>query len=192
MIHIIGAMTAQEMWNQLTTVKESKGRLGVLATQRVLYRAMAKEGFDMIEHISKLRKIQEELHTMGNLVSDEDFVMILITSLPESWDNYTSSYLRSSGNKPDLKSHELIAILLEEDRRRKCQARNLATSLQAKEKGKGKTYQKSENADKECYNCHKKGHISKDCWAKGGGREGQGPKGRGPNWDKARSQFKLK
>ena len=28
-----------------------------------------------------------------------------------------------------------------------------------------------------CYNCHKKGHMLKDCWAKGGGKEGQGPKG---------------
>jgi hypothetical protein len=53
---------------------------------------------------------------MNNLVSDEDFIMILITSLPESWDNYTLSYLGSSGNKPDLKSHKLIAILMEEDR----------------------------------------------------------------------------
>jgi hypothetical protein len=32
MIHISGAMTAREMWDQLTTVKESRGRLGVLAT----------------------------------------------------------------------------------------------------------------------------------------------------------------
>ncbi|KDR72287.1 hypothetical protein GALMADRAFT_23824, partial [Galerina marginata CBS 339.88] len=32
MIHISGAETASEMWEQLTTVKESKGRLGVLAT----------------------------------------------------------------------------------------------------------------------------------------------------------------
>jgi hypothetical protein len=34
--------------------------------------------------------------------------------------------------------------------------------------------------DVECYNCHKKGHLAKDCWSKGGGSEGQGPrKGRG-------------
>ena len=33
MIHISGADTARGMWEQLTTVKESKGRLGVLATQ---------------------------------------------------------------------------------------------------------------------------------------------------------------
>ena len=33
--------------------------------------------------------------------------------------------------------------------------------------------------EKECYNCKKKGHIKRDCWAKGGGKEGQVPKGRG-------------
>ena len=31
MIHISGATTAREMWNQLSLVKESKGRLGILA-----------------------------------------------------------------------------------------------------------------------------------------------------------------
>ena len=122
---------------------------------------------------------------MNNLVSDEDFVMILITSLPESWDNYTSSYLGSSGNKPDLKSHELIAILLEEDRRRKGRTgESPSYSLQARGTGKGnfKGASKFNSSETECYNCHKKGHMAKDCWAKGGGREGQGPKGRkGPN-----------
>ena len=116
-IHISGTVTAYQMWAQLTTVKESKGQLGVLITQRALYRATAEEGFDIVEHISNLRRLQEELHIMDNKVSDEDFVMILITSLPESWDTYTSSYLGSSGSKPELKSHGLIAILLEKDRR---------------------------------------------------------------------------
>ena len=88
MIHISGAMTARVMWDQLTTVKESRGRLGVLATRWALYRASAADDFEMINHISKLRKLQEELHLMGSIVTDEDFVMILITSLPEAWDNY--------------------------------------------------------------------------------------------------------
>ena len=115
MIHLSGTKTARDMWNQLTLVKESRGRLGVLATRWALYRATAEEGFDMIDHISKLRGLQNELHAMENLVSDEDFVMILITSLPESWDNYTGSFLGSTGNKPTVLSHELIAVLLDED-----------------------------------------------------------------------------
>ena len=32
------------------------------------------------------------------------------------------------------------------------------------------------NKDMECFNCHKKGHKKADCWAKGGGKEGQGPR----------------
>jgi len=51
MIHINGATTAWDMWDQLTMVKESKGRLGVLATQCTLYRMSADEGFDMVEDI---------------------------------------------------------------------------------------------------------------------------------------------
>jgi hypothetical protein len=186
MIHISGATTAKEMWEQLKMVKESRGRLGVLATRRALYRATAEDDFEMVDHISRLRKLQEELHIMGSSVPDEDFVMILITSLPEAWDNYTSAYLGSSGNKPELRSHEIVAILLDEDRCRKGRSSGSGdTALQAKGKGR-EMRKKKENSDKECYNCKKKGHLSKDCWAKGGGMEGKGPKGRkGPNRERA-------
>ena len=100
-------------------------------------------------------------------------------------DNYTSSYLGSSRNKLELKSHELIAILLEEDRRWKGRTGETGGyTLQARGTGKEnyKSASKNNNSDTECYNCHKKGHMAKDCWAKGGEREGQGLKGqKGPN-----------
>ena len=50
----------------------------------MLYQMTTEEGFDMVDHISKLRKLQEELHLMENKVTNEDFVMILITFLSES------------------------------------------------------------------------------------------------------------
>ena len=83
-------------------VKESQGRLGILATRRALYRATAGNDFEMVDHVSNLQKLQEELHLIGSTVPDKDFVMILITSLLEAWDNYTSAYLSSSSNKPEL------------------------------------------------------------------------------------------
>ena len=40
----------------------------------------------------------------------------------------------------------------------------------------------------ECFNFHKRGHKKADCWAKGGGKKGQGPKGK----VKAQSQASVK
>ena len=114
---------------------------------------------------------------MENLVSDEDFMMILLTSLPESWDNYMTSFLGSSGNKPMISSHKLIAVLLEEDQCHKGRESS-GTVLHVKTRDKGKSKcSHGDNKDKKCYNCHKKGHIASECWAKGGGKEGQGLKG---------------
>ena len=57
-------------------VKEAQGQLGILATWQALYRASAEEGVNMIDHISKLRGIQNELHAMENLITDEDCVIL--------------------------------------------------------------------------------------------------------------------
>jgi hypothetical protein len=38
------------------------------------------------------------------------------------------------------------------------------------------TQNKQKKHNIECHNCHKKGHIKAECWAKGSGKEGQGPR----------------
>ena len=111
---------------------------------------------------------------MDNKVSDENFIMILLTSLPESWDTYTLAYLGSSSNKLTLKSNKLIVILYGEDHQRKrCTTEATGSSFQAR--SSAKNYNKLAK-DKECYNCNKR-HMAKNCWAKGGGSSGTGPKG---------------
>ena len=79
------------MWKQLTLVKEARGRLGMLSYQRSLYRTVADESTDIVVHMTTLRQLQEQLHLMGSLVSDDEFIIVLITSLPEIWDQFTTS-----------------------------------------------------------------------------------------------------
>ena len=46
----------------------------------------------------------------------------------------------------------------------------------ASDRSKGSSKKGGSKKDVECFNCHKKGHYAADCWAKGGGKEGQGPR----------------
>ena len=111
----------------------------------------------MVEHISMLRGLQNNLHAMDDLILDEDFIMILIMSLLESWDNYTGSFFGYTRNRLMIRSHKLILILLDEDQRRKAHSgEGSRTALLSKGKEK-----QGANKDKECYNCKKKGtHCS--------------------------------
>ena len=81
----------------------------------MLYQSKAKEGVELVDHILTLRRLEEKLHLMGNLVSDDDFTMILLSSLPGSWDNFTSAYLGSKTEGTMLTLHELVSLLLKEE-----------------------------------------------------------------------------
>ena len=87
-----------------------------------------------------------------------------------------------------MKPRDLIAFLIEDSQHRvinneRTQNSDQALAAHVKRKGKGKATrakgdEKALKADSDvvCHNCKKKGHKKADCWAKGGGKEGQGPK----------------
>ena len=62
------------------------------------------------------------------------------------------------------------------------------SASQSLEKGK-KGGEKSKKGI-ECYNCHRKGHIAKDCWVPGGGAEGKGLKEKDKGKDKGKGKDK--
>src|ERR1700761_6180978 len=72
-----------------------------------------------------------------------------------------------------LTSSMVISLLLDEhDRRVLKKPKEGQEEALGADAGKKKKSKK----DVECFNCKKKGHMKSDCWAKGGGKEGQGPK----------------
>jgi hypothetical protein len=46
----------------------------------------------MPEHIAELRRMQTRLMEKGYKVDDEEFKSVLVMSLPNSWENFTTSY----------------------------------------------------------------------------------------------------
>ena len=114
------------------------------------------------------------------LIKEEDFATILIGSLPKTYDMYLSAIMATMNVlRRALDPDALLQCVGDEYDRRAIangggKSKNQDVALYAGDRsargGKGK------RSDVECFNCHKKGHTKADCRAKGGGKEGQGPK----------------
>jgi hypothetical protein len=116
-IHLSGASTARQLWEQLKAVKEPRGQ--ILAWRRKLYGTRAKKTTDIPTHLNTMRQIVETLHLMGDDISDREYKYALMQSLPRSWEQFLTICTQPGATASNITSYELHGILLEEDRRRK-------------------------------------------------------------------------
>ena len=176
-VHTTGTTTSATLWKNLCDVKEPKGLLGALAARRQLFRLVAEEGTSMADHITTFRKLQDNCAKMGVDIPDGDLALLLITSLPDSWDAFTTSFFGSSyATTTTISLATLITTLSEEYERRRTKA-NATESAQH-------TVGRSSRPKPICTNCKKTGHSMENCYAKGGGKEGQAPWAKKKDGDK--------
>jgi len=116
------------------------------------------------------------LAAMGQSISDEQYTNTLMGSLPPSYDANVNIITTSADiSATTITPTTVICIITDEyDKRllRKAKPKLSQVEAFAAEAQKNK----HKKRDLECFNCHKKGHIKTECWAKGGGKEGQGLK----------------
>ncbi|KAK0431340.1 hypothetical protein EV421DRAFT_1853922 [Armillaria borealis] len=154
-LKVKGEVTVKAMWEKVKSEYEKKSKMVTV-------------------DLTKLQSIHEDLIMMGADPSDDNFVAIVLGSLPASFETYLSVLtgtltLLGKALNPDM---VLQGINNEADQQK----------VRSAGKGKKKATFYSGNSGKksrklvECYNCHWKGHMARDCWAKGGGKEGQGPR----------------
>ena len=131
---------------------------------------------------------------MGSTISDSRYKTIIMSLLPESYRptfqtitaaEHVSTLLGTSSSRA-MKPNNLINFITEEAQHRIINdkhTKNMESTLTALSK-KQRTRKQCSNKGKEkstpgatCENCKNTGHTKADCWAKGGGKEGQGPRG---------------
>jgi hypothetical protein len=88
-----------------------------------------------------------------------------------------------SGQQADaMKADDLIAFIIEEAQHHvinedQTKSADLALAARAKKTSKPRQKKKDkQKLDVTCENCDRPGHSNPDCWSKGGGKEGQGPR----------------
>ena len=130
------------------------------------------------EYTGTLRTMREDLVSMGHPSAEDDFYAFVIGSLPPSYDpfisalNATSSILGAFLSTDNL-MHTITDKYDRQTLGRTSKREENVAFYTSEEGGKGK----KKRSDLKCFNCNKKGHKKVDCWAEGGGKAGQGPRG---------------
>jgi len=145
--------------------------------RRRLEQQHCAEKGDVRVHFATLRTMREDLSSMGHSPTDDDFYAILLGSLPSGYEPFISALnATSSVLGTYLSSDDLMQTLSDE-----YDCRNIGKTSKREENGAFHTGESSRKGKTllKCFNCQKKGHKMADCWAEGGGKAGQGPRGRG-------------
>jgi hypothetical protein len=189
-LHVNGAATAVDLWKKVSAEFEKKSKMVTVDLRRRLQDERCNENANVRTHLEKLQTLRTNLIGMGADPGDENFTAIILGSLPPSYDPYLSAITAMSTLLAKVLSPDDLIHGLNEEADR-CSLKNKSKKDDrdiAFSAGERKTGQKKgSKSNIECYNCHKKGHVKADCWSKGGGKEGTGPrqKGKGKGKDSA-------
>ena len=141
----------------------------------------------MISHFVTLQTMREDLAVMGQPLNENNFYTIILGSLPQSYDPYISTVnATSSVLGKTISADNLMLTVTGEYEHQNLKNKtgkkdnNVAFYSNNSEKGeKGGSCVNSKKKNITYHSCHKKGHYKSECWAPGGGKEGQGPKQKG-------------
>src|SRR5271168_3398649 len=167
--------SAKEMWDAVRDQREKKSRMVTVDLRRKLQAEKCPESGDLRAHLNKLQAMREDLASMGGSINDEDFTSIVLGSIPQSYDPYIAAITATSSLlDKTLSSTNLIDAIRDKADRRTIENQKAkkdeqdAAFVAGQSTGKGKKGgEGSKNSKKnlKCYNCQKKGHLKKDCWA---------------------------
>ena len=156
LLYLIGEPTSPiEVWTVLENQFQKKTWANKLHLRRKLYALRLKEGDSVQEHLRHMTEVFNALSAVGDDVTDEDRVVHLLASLPESY-NVLVTALEAC---PEVPAMEVVTErLLHEERKAKgdsWQGNELGEKamMAGRQKGKGPR----------CYHCGGYGHLKKNC-----------------------------
>lgn len=141
------------VWKKLSDQFQKKSWANKLELRRRLYSLRLKEGDPVQEHIRQMTEIFEELAVIGDPLKEENRVVYLLASLPESFSMLVTA-LETNADVPQMEV--VIERLLHEERKQKdreddrSHSKAMATAVHPRRSVK-------------CYHCGKVGHIKPKC-----------------------------
>ena len=155
LLYLLGDPTdPAAVWDKLSSQFQRKTWANRLALRRRLHSLKLKEGQSIQEHVKNMTEIFNELAIIGDNISDEDRVVYLLASLPESFDVLVTA-LEANATVPEMET--VMERLLHEERKLKEKDPSITTESE------GAMTLKHRRKGSRCHYCYKFGHIQRNC-----------------------------
>ena len=176
--NIVKEKTTAGLMAALSSMYEKPSASNKVHLMRRLFNLRMTEGASVAQHLNELNTITTQLSSVEIEFDDEVRALILLSSLPDSWNATVTAVSSSSGNSK-LKFDDVRDLVLSEEIRRR-ESGETSNSSALHTETRGRTSERNSNRsrsksrrgksrwgrkDFNCYNCGKKGHFKKDCRA---------------------------
>ena len=185
---IKGSTHAMDVWDALKALFEGRTQMIVVDLRRQIQSMKCGEDDNVRTHFDNIANLREQLAAMGKSIPDDEYASILLGSIPSNYEATISAMSTTATLTNAALTPDTVIRLITDDYDRRVLKAGKQTEGQDEALTADATKKKKKNKkDVECFNCGNKGHYKSDCWAKGGGKEGQGPKQKGKDKDSAAS-----
>ena len=159
LLYLIGEPTSPiVVWRTLADQFQKKTWANKLHLRKRLYAMRLKDGGSVQEHVRTMTELFNELSVIGDAITDEDRVVHLLASLPDSY-NVLVTALEACAEVPRMEV--VTERLLHEER--KSTDGEPSSSSGAKEGDKAMMVKRQKYRGPKCYGCKQFGHIKRDC-----------------------------
>lgn len=172
-VHIQNAKTASEIWKTFKRLYEDKGLSRKIGLLRHLISVRLDDCSSMQDYVDKIVSTSNKLTGIGFNISDEWIGAILLAGLTEE---YRPLIMGIEASNVAIQGDSIISKLLDNQISERSENQNVFVTK--RDTNKNQKYSKNNKNVRQakCYNCGKKGHISRDCRNKDKPKENQQPR----------------
>ncbi|GJR41830.1 zinc finger, CCHC-type containing protein [Tanacetum coccineum] len=164
--------TAAGIWTKLTSLYMTKSLANRLYLKKKLYTYYMSPGTKLGDHIDEFNKLILDLENIDIEIEDEDQALMLLTSLPSSYENFVETLLYG---RESLTMEDVLATLNSRELKKRTEGTKeesgdgLYVRESSDHSGKahsgGSSWFKSRGGTSKlkCFICHSEGHLKRDC-----------------------------
>jgi hypothetical protein len=189
---VVKEKTAAALWLKLEQICMTKSLTSKLHLKQRLYSHRLTEGMSLEDYLTKFKELVSDLESLEVKYDDEDLGLILLCSLPSSYDTFRDTIMYS---RDTLSLSEVYEALYSKARMKllvtgsESQGEGLFVRGRTQEKNFGienRGRSKSKYKNKFCNYCKKKGHTKSECYSlQNKNKRGEKQKEKKPNTGEA-------